>query len=839
MKKLRPLKFQTALFLFGLLLSPSLFAQPVWKFQDFPVGLEADDITELIVVSDNEYWLSTDQGLYHYDSGVYTHYTSSNSALLSDQINDVVEHNGVIWAATGNGLAEFDGSNFSIYQTADGLLKNQILSLASDPNGDLYIGTNIGVSNYDGTGFTTTVSTNAQDLAMGSNGVLWILSDKNVLPPNAAEVYNYDGSTLNPVITSTISSDAMLQPRIYGASNGDIYITSILGGYAWFDGSTWQQQSATGLQGSGVFELAVSASGVVWAGMTTASSVGGFRAVDGSNVEIHNLSRRDMNMVQVAVYDQKVYGVTPYGIVNGDENIKTFNDYEVLDLNNIHAGFNSDGSLFTNMSNGFAPAFEMNPGNGVHGIFTGELWVSSEHQGDIRAAADLYNGVDYVAGSVMESSAIYRNSIFKITRQQIDDHIANHAQSGYVMPEVIADWPANGDFGLGEAADMAPFHDVNNNGCYDPENGDYPYIKGDQAIYFIYNDSLSSQEGSGGDPIGLEVHGMAYAHEDSSVPELENTIFVDFTLINRSNRDYDSVKAGMFADFDLGNPVDDYVGCNPAENMFFVYNGDAVDESGGGFTGFGNNPPALAVKVLSHPLDHFMYMENSSGVRGLPQTDLEYHHYLDARWRDGNTLTLGASGYNPGTGAPIHRYMFDGDPLTNIGWTDFTGGHTPGDRRGLGSAPFFSLPAGARQSVEFALFYAHVPGDDNLQNANNLIAMSQAVKQFYDNQPTVTPTLSSNHDCDETIGIEDAAVAQSQISLFPNPSTGMVQIASDETIQSINIYAVTGQQVDQITVGGQKQFQLQLSPQLESGIYLVEWISVDGQRGTSRLSLQR
>ena len=48
--------------------------------------------------------------------------------------------------------------------------------------------------------------------------------------------------------------------------------------------------------------------------------------------------------------------------------------------------------------------------------------------------------------------------------------------TGYQMPRSVKNWPAIGRVDYGEFPDQAPFVDANNNGCYDPENGDYPSI---------------------------------------------------------------------------------------------------------------------------------------------------------------------------------------------------------------------------------------------------------------------------------------------------------------------------------------------------------------------------
>ena len=45
--------------------------------------------------------------------------------------------------------------------------------------------------------------------------------------------------------------------------------------------------------------------------------------------------------------------------------------------------------------------------------------------------------------------------------------------------------------------DLAPFVDVDNDGNYNPLNGDYPKIKGNQSIWWVMNDN-GNRKGFGG-----------------------------------------------------------------------------------------------------------------------------------------------------------------------------------------------------------------------------------------------------------------------------------------------------------------------------------------------------
>jgi hypothetical protein len=78
--------------------------------------------------------------------------------------------------------------------------------------------------------------------------------------------------------------------------------------------------------------------------------------------------------------------------------------------------------------------------------------------------------------------------------------------------------------------------------------------------------------------MGAEVHCMVYVFSDIDNPALNNTIFVNYMVINRSQDVLSELRFSVFADADLGYWGDDYVGCDTTRNMAFIYNGDDNDE---------------------------------------------------------------------------------------------------------------------------------------------------------------------------------------------------------------------------------------------------------------------
>jgi len=114
---------------------------------------------------------------------------------------------------------------------------------------------------------------------------------------------------------------------------------------------------------------------------------------------------------------------------------------------------------------------------------------------------------------------------------------------------------------------------------YTPSLGDYPAIRGDQAIFFIMNDDLEKHTESKGVPLGVEILGMVYAYS-STDSALNNTIFLSYVLRNKSTTNYKDFYFGFWCDYDIGFAKDDYVGCDTLLNLGFGYNGKEIDGNG-------------------------------------------------------------------------------------------------------------------------------------------------------------------------------------------------------------------------------------------------------------------
>ena len=405
-------------------------------------------------------------------------------------------------------------------------------------------------------------------------------------------------------------------------------------------------------------------------------------------------------------------------------------------VNNINATILGDGSYFLpqdEYSDHPCTTWEVPAGSGKQTIFQHSLWFGGLDAADsLHLAAYRFGqiGQDYWSGPLKTTDAttdlmttLKFHRVWSLTREEVDYFIAHHGEAGYETPYDILFWPAHGE---GEyAPNLAPFVDVDGNGIYNPETGDYPDIKGDQCLFFIFNDSYLEHTESGGRKIGLEVHAMVYAYDAPDDEALNNTVFVNYQFINRSANDYHDVHLGLWNDWDIGYTLDDYVGCDVQRNSCFAYNGTPID--GVGEPGsYGDNPPMQVLTVLAGPysdanerlgMTGFMYHDNYNGANGDPNTAEEYYNFLNGLWKNGQPMLYGGNAYDTGTLDLPCKYMFPGDSdPDNIGtngiqppgygngiyWTEEQCGNTPYDRRGLAMVGPFSFPAGGIQELDYA-----------------------------------------------------------------------------------------------------------------------------------------
>jgi len=407
-----------------------------------------------------------------------------------------------------------------------------------------------------------------------------------------------------------------------------------------------------------------------------------------------------------------------------------------LNVNNVRCMLLGGGDLWwdTNNAKYEVPKIDQGSGEtGKHSIFAGALWIGGiDALGQLKVAAMTYRqtGNDFFPGPLNGNGETNRatctsyDRFWEVTKEDIDDFLNTVDLNGGVAPKSlvppsILGWPARNNpyfeevngFELPEDKNLAPFWDANNDLDYDPQDGDYPVINsdiegiyGDQMIWWVFNDKGNFHSETGGQAIGLEVSALAFAFATND--EVNNMTFYKYVVDNKSTADLNDTYFGQWVDPDLGNYLDDYVGCVPEESLGIVYNGDALDD---GTAGYGEDIPMLAVDFFKGPNDEdgnqlgmssFLFYNNDFTVQGNPETATHFYNYLSGFWKDGTPFVKpGTDGDGYGEGDPW-PFMFDGSPTApQPAWSECSWNIQPADRRFLQVSGPFTLKPGAVNDV--------------------------------------------------------------------------------------------------------------------------------------------
>lgn len=535
--------------------------------------------------------------------------------------------------------------------------------------------------------------------------------------------------------------------------------------------------------------------------------------------------------------------------------------YAELDINNVRARFYSHGLIGMNLANG-TPEFEVPNGGGAHPLFSAGLWIGGQDAGNsLRLAAMCYEPLgfsDWFPGPLTNDGTASTTPAVQAAYDQVwqldNNEVATHQAycnclgdpncdpavdfPGYQMPMGFNNWPAIGDVGAGFDLYQAPFTDYNNDGDYDPTGCDAPCGPGDGSLYFIFNDKGGAHENSQLLPIGVEVQATPFAYSSTNAA-LDNTVFVEYVIINRGMLTLSDTYISLFTDFDLGCANDDYVGCDVGRSMWYVYNGapnDAGAACAGGVQGYGTEPPAFAATILcgvmqdadllDNPLvaDYeqatvgrgamypdwgvgygdttvdnermglcrFAYYDSSTSNTSAPVLGSQYYNSMRGLWNDGTQLSYGGTGYGGETPA---RYAFpdNSDPLgqgTNgtpqAPWTEVGAGNAPYDRRGVGTMGPVTLEPGAEHRILVAFTYARSGDGGAMSSVGALKARVDSVRAF-----AMERDLCSGASClnGSMVGIDEATEGE-PIFLHPVPTNGILTVALPSALNGASLHIV-------------------------------------------------
>lgn len=443
-----------------------------------------------------------------------------------------------------------------------------------------------------------------------------------------------------------------------------------------------------------------------------------------------------------------------------------------MDINNVRTTLLNGGDMWWNLNEARYEVPKVDATSGaasVNSLFAGAIWLGGiDAGGQLKIAAQTYrqSGNDFWPGPLDATAStnaalcesydrhwevfgadidLFRGLVFPTTEQAIAD----------LSPtaNLLLEWPAKGNQRTTGAngvllninEDLAPFYDNDNDGLYDPTQGDFPVINttcdlvyADQMIYWVYNDKGNVHSETGGQAIGVQVGALAFAFATSD--EVNNMTFYRYDILNKATSPINDFYMGQWVDADLGCFNNDFVGCDTALGLGYVYNGTGTDPDCGS-RGYGTAIPILGVDYFEGPfadlnngidddgdglidegtngldddgdgvidnieereklgMSTFTYYNNDFTLTGNPETAVHYYNYMVGFWKDGTPFT--SDRCDAKGGAVPTTYMFPSDPdgaAFPSSWSECSCNNVPADRRWLQASGPFTLTPGARNFI--------------------------------------------------------------------------------------------------------------------------------------------
>jgi signal transduction histidine kinase/ligand-binding sensor domain-containing protein len=277
------------------------YGQQLWQTDN---GLPQNAVHAIHQTQDGYLWLATDGGLVRFDGVDFTLFDRrSNPAMRSNLIGALAETaDGSLWAATADGLLRRNHGSLTMLGPANGLPAGPIVGVlpaeksslwvitpesvafgaensftvvpgldtpmtgrdgapiaASAPDGSLWLATAHSVVQLHGGRVRTTLPGSADQLAVGSDGTLWL--------SRGTELFHYQQGALAPLpLGRSPISNADAPIRIlYAGSNGTIYIvcSQALGILSPSGALVWKS-AADGLPAGRVLRLFEDRQGALW-----------------------------------------------------------------------------------------------------------------------------------------------------------------------------------------------------------------------------------------------------------------------------------------------------------------------------------------------------------------------------------------------------------------------------------------------------------------------------------------------------------------------------------------------------------------------------------------------
>jgi len=514
----------------------------------------------------------------------------------------------------------------------------------------------------------------------------------------------------------------------------------------------------------------------------------------------------------------------------------------------IQASVLNTGGLFFGGSTTSGDGYLIPKRSGNSPLFAAGLWLGGQVDGELRVAAARYGGYDFWPGPLEDvasppADCSEHDRIFVVSR----DDILRYYRTGELTDD-LRDWPHQ----LG-----APVIDGDGDPTnYDLRAGDQPDLIGDMAAWWVMNDA--GNDHNPGPPMGVEVRAQAFVYgytTETTSPVLLQTTFIRYEIINRGDQRIDEMHATLFADPDLGDAGDDYIGTDTLRNMVFVYNDKNEDAS------YGSPPPALGIQILQGPIglangrdddfdgvvdesDEEMRATSTSTLIGGgpfgtndPGTPEEYYNFMQGLWANATPIYELNSGFEQAN-ATTTTFMFPGDPVTESFWSevnvDGNGADSPqGDRRMMVSTGPFRLTPGESTTLLFAFPFGH--GSSNLQSIAVMRGYASALQSvqaegFFTSRPVEIFRPNPTYE-----------LALSQVRPNPSRQPEVMLTLPAETLVRAEVFDMLGRQLERVVDGmlPEGETVLKMPSELAPGTYMLRVQVAPGAEETLTFTVVR
>ncbi len=519
-----------------------------------------------------------------------------------------------------------------------------------------------------------------------------------------------------------------------------------------------------------------------------------------------------------------------------------------MDANNCKVTLPNGGDLFWDRSNsGYVFPNTGGPVE-VHAIFAGGFWLSGfDPSGNLKVTAQSYNSsagnTAFFAGPTTNNDlsdleiCILWDRHFMVEDSDIMNFRIDFGD-GVIddpIPFGIKYWPAKDnpfffdayEFELPEGMALAPFWDENQDGTYNPNDGDYPLTKGaDQAVWWIMNDVKGV---SRFDPVGVTMSVLALSYADAN-PALNNSTIYEVKIENITTQNLNLATISLWLDPELGCFTDDYVGCMKEEDLGFIYNMDEEDGDVGctcpqGVNTYCGSIPVMGIKLLKGPLDNdgneiglssFLTFNNGSFSadpnQAEPQTAIDHANYMQGFWRDGAPMMEAGE---------IVSHQYSGNPADAEAYTMCSTNATSPDKRMLMNFGTFNLPPAGVQEMSFAITGLY-PVEHPCPDMSGLVSLTNELKEIYNNGiVSEVPVINDSQ-------------KEHSLKVYPNPMNNTaafkletddsaipIPLSSRELIEKISINAMNGKQLLNFDDIDSEEFNFE-NMDLPAGVYIYK-----------------